>query len=82
MAGGECIGAEFAREAKEVAEFHRLIAAHAGHRRLAADVAGDEVLDHRFAEPSLVVEHVVRDFKPRRHATRIKDVGAGAAGAR
>ena len=78
VAGGQRLGPKLAGEPQEIAELHRLIAAHAGDRRLAAEVAADEVLDHRFAEPRFVIEDVVGDVEPRRHRAGIVDVGAGA----
>ena len=82
VAGGQGRGAQVAGDLQQVAELHRLIAAHAGDRRLAAQIGVGEVLDHRLAEAALVVEHIVGDAHGvggRRR--RVVDVLAGAAGA-
>src|SRR3546814_19189063 len=67
VAGRQRVGAEVARGRQQVAELDRLVAAHAGDRRLAAQVAVGEVLHHRVPEAALVVEHVVRDAEPPGH---------------
>ena len=81
VAGGERVRAEIAGERQQVAELDALVAAHAGDRRLAAQVGLGEVLDHRFAEARLVVEDVVADAEPVRDPAGVVDVLAGAAGA-
>ena len=81
MAGRQHLGAELARGLEQIAEFDRLIALHARHRRLAGHIARGEAVDHRFLEAAFVVEHVMRNVKPRGHRAGIVDVAAGAAGA-
>ncbi len=79
MPGGERVGAEIARRRQQVAELHRLVAAHAGDRRLAARVGIGEIVDHVAAEAALVVEHVMRDAQPLGDARGVMDVLPGAA---
>ena len=81
VAGGERVRAKVASERQQVAELHPLIAAHAGDRRLAAQVGVGEIVDHRLLEARLVVEHVVADTEPVRDAAGVVDVLPGAAGA-
>src|SRR5262249_5772288 len=81
MAGGENLCAEFARRGEEIAEFDRLVALHARHRRLARDVARREAVDHHFLEAALVVEHVMRDADALSDRARIVDILTRAAGA-
>ncbi len=81
MAGGERRGAELARGLQKVAELDRAVALDAGHRRLAERVAVGEIVDHRFAEAVLVIQHVMRDADPLGDIAGIVDVLAGAAGA-
>src|SRR3546814_20607 len=47
VAGRQAVGAEVARGRQQVAELDRLVAAHAGDRRLAAQVAVGEVFHNR-----------------------------------
>ena len=61
VAGGQRIGAELARGLQKVGELDGLVAGHARDRRLAGDIALGERVDHRLAEPLLVVEHVMRN---------------------
>ena len=79
--GGHAVGVELAGGLHQVAELDPLVAADAGHRRGAGEVGVGEVLDDRFAEAVLVVEHVVGDADRLRHPPRVVDVAAGAAGA-
>src|SRR3984957_7456749 len=81
MAGGQHLGAELARGLEQVAEFDRLIALHALHRRLAGHIARGETVDHRFLEAAFVIEHVMRNAEAGGYGTGIMDVAAGAAGA-
>ena len=81
MTGGERHRAEFARGLEQVAKLDRAVALDARYRRLARSVAVGEIVDHRFAEAVLVVEHVMRDAKPLGHVAGIVDVLPGAAGA-
>jgi hypothetical protein len=81
MAGRQHLGAKLARGAQEIAELDRLVAFHAGHRRLARHVAVGEAVDDRRLEAALVVEHVMGNADPLRDRPRVMDVLAGAAGA-
>ncbi len=51
-----------------------------GHRRLASRVALGEIVDHRFAETTLVVEHVVGNADPLGYVAGIVDIATGATG--
>ena len=82
VAGRQHLRAELARGDQEVAELDRLVAVDAGDRRLAAEIAVGEMVDHLLLEAALVVEHVVRDADLRRHHARVVDVLPGAARAR
>ena len=79
MPGRQAFAAEPLGQRGQVGELHRLIAAHARHRRLAGSVTVGEVGDHRIGEPLLGVDHVVRDAEMIRHPARVVDVLAGAA---
>ena len=81
MAGRQHRGAEIARRFKKVAEFYRLIAFHAGHRRLAGDIAVGEFLDHRLAKAGFVVENVMGNPEGSGDARGVVDILPGAAGA-
>ena len=81
MAGGERVRPQIAGDVQQIAELHALIAAHAGDRRLAAQVGVGEILDHRLAEARLVVEHVVADAEAVGDPAGVVDVLAGATGA-
>ena len=81
MPGRQRAGAEVARGAEQVAELDPLVAADARDRRLAAPVAVGEILDHRSAEPRLVVEHVMRNAEAGGHIGRVAHILSGAAGA-
>ena len=61
MAGRKRLGAEIARHRQHVAEFHALIAAHAGDRRFAAQIAVGKIVHHALREPAFVIEHVMGD---------------------
>ena len=79
MPGRQPLAAETLGQRGQIGELHRLVAAHAGHRRLAGGVAVGEVGDHRIGEALLGVDHVVRDAEVIRHPARVVDVLAGAA---
>ena len=81
MSGRERRGAEFARGRQQIAKLDRAVALDAGHRRLAERVAVGEIVDHRFAEAALVVEHVMRNADPLGDVAGVVDVLPGAAGA-
>ena len=81
VAGGERVRPQIAGDVQQIAELDALVAAHAGDRRLAAQVRVGEILDHRLAEAGLVVEHVVTDAEPVGDPAGVVDVLAGATGA-
>ncbi len=81
VAGGQGRGAQVAGHLQQVAELDRLVAAHAGDRRLAAQIGVGEILDHRVAEAAFVVEHIVGDADGLGGGAGVEDVLAGAAGA-
>ena len=81
VAGGQRRGAEVARHLHQIAELHRLVAAHAGDRRLAPRVGVGEILDHRGAEAAFVVQHIVGDGDGLGGGAGVQDILAGAAGA-
>ena len=82
VAGREAVGVEVARHRHEVGELDRLVAAHAGQRGLAAQVAVGEIVDHALAEPGFVVEDIVREPGLFGDPAGVADVLPGAAGAR
>jgi len=81
MAGGQDPGAELARGLQQVAEFDRLIAFEARHRRLAGHVAFREAIDHRFLEAALIIEHVMRNADALGDHAGVVNITAGATGA-
>ena len=74
-------GPKLARGLQKIGELHALIAAHAGDRRLAREIARREIGDDRLLETVLVIQHVMRDAERVRHAPRIHNVPPSAAGA-
>ena len=74
------VGPKVARRLQEVGELDVLIAAHAGDRRLAGEIAFGEGRDDLFAKAALVVEHVMRDPELRRDRACVMDVAPCAAG--
>src|SRR5438552_1139157 len=72
--------AKLARGREQVAEFDRLVAFDAWHRRLARDIARGEAVDHHFLEAAFVVEHVMGNADALGDRARVMDVLAGAAG--
>ena len=82
MAGRERIGPEIARGFQKVGELDRLVARNAWNRRLAGRIACGERVDHRLAEPVLVVEDVMGNAERLGDAPGIVDVLAGTAGTR
>jgi hypothetical protein len=81
VARGHAIGVEVLRRFQQVLELHPFVAADAGHRRGAGEVAVGEFVDHRLAEGVLVVEHVMGKAHLLGHAAGVVDVAARAAGA-
>ena len=79
MPGEQRCGAELLGPRHEVGELDRLVAPDARNRRLAAQIAVGEIVDHRLAESRFEIEDVVRDAELRRDASRIMNVLPGAA---
>ena len=81
MPGRENIGAKRLRRIEEIGELDIAVAGDAGNRRLALDIALGEAVDDLFAEPLLVIEHVMRNIQPGRDLARVMNILTGAAGA-
>ena len=81
MAGGHAIGIEIARGFQQILELDPLVAADAGHRGGAAQIAVGKLVHHRIAKDVLVIQHVMRKAHFLGHPAGIVDVAAGAAGA-
>ncbi len=81
MAGRQGGGAEIMGGLQQIAEFDGLIAADAGDRRLAAQVAVGEIVDHLGLEAAFVIEHVMGNMEAVGDPAGVGDVLAGAAGA-
>ena len=81
MAGGQRLGAKFARRVHQVGELDFLIAADAGNRGFAPGIGVGEILDHIFAEAAFVIEHIMGNAERVGDALGVIDILAGAAGA-
>ena len=81
MPGRQHIGAKLPGRIEEVGEFDVLVAGDAGDRRLARDIAARERLDHLFAKPRLVIEHVMGNAELGGDVARVVNVLSRAAGA-
>ena len=81
MTGDKRRRIEVSGTCQEIGEFDRLIAADAGHRRVALDIALDKIVDHRRAEAALEIEDIMGNAELGRHPSRIMDILAGTAGA-
>jgi hypothetical protein len=79
--GGESVGAELPGGRQQIGELDRLVAGDARDRRFAGNIALGEGIDHRLAEPLLVVQHIMRNAERLGDAARVGDVLAGATGA-
>src|SRR5438477_9951363 len=79
MARRHGFGAEITSRPQEIGELHRLVAAHARDRRLAAQIGIGELVDYRGAETALEIEHVMRNAKERGDTPGIMDVLPGTA---
>ena len=79
MPGRQCLRAQIARGAEQVAELDGLIAADTGDRGFAAHIGVDEIVDHAFAELAFVVEHIVRNADLLGDIARVMDILPGAA---
>ena len=79
MAGRQHLTAQLAGSLKQVAELHALVAAHAGNRRLAAQIGIGEIVNDRLAEGALVIQHVMRDAQPVADLAGVVDILPGAA---
>src|SRR6516162_10544216 len=77
MPCGECGSAEIACGPEQIAKLDPLIAPDARDRCLAAAIGLGEILDHFFAEPALVIEHIMRDAEAVGDAPGVADVLAG-----
>src|SRR5690606_4942792 len=77
----EGVAAEVAGRLHQVAKLDPLVAPDAGDRGRTRQVGLDEIVDHRLAKAALVVEDIVRNPQPVRHAPSIVDVLSGATGA-
>ena len=73
--------AKFARSRKQIAEFDRAVALDARHRGLAKGVTFGEIVDYRFTEAVLIVQHIMRDADLLGDKARVMDVLPGTAGA-
>src|SRR6202040_3820565 len=81
MPGRQRAGAELLRGRQQVAKLDALVAADARDWRLAAAGRLGEILDHRRAEPRLVIEHVMRNAEMGGDARRVAHILPGTAGA-
>ena len=63
VTGRQSISAKIAGRLQEVGKLDGLVAGNARDRRLAADIARSERIDHGFAETGLIVEHIMRNTK-------------------
>ena len=81
MPSRQPFGAQLPSHHCQISEFHRLIAAHAGHRGFAGGVAVGEVGHDRLGETSLGVDRVVRDTQLVGNTAGVVDILPGAAGA-
>ena len=79
MAGRERIGAEILCHFEQIGELDALVAQHAGHRGESIRVRICKHFHHAGAEALLVVEHVMGDPEPLRHAPRVGNILARAA---
>ena len=82
MAGRQRIRSKIARSGQKVGKLDGLVAGNARDRRFAGNVTLGERIDHRFAKPLLVIEHVMRNAQHFADAAGIVDVLAGAARSR
>ena len=82
VAGRQAVGVQVARGLQQVGELDDLVAADTGQRRLAAQVAVGEIVDHALPEARFVVQHIVRKPRPLGDPAGIADVLPCAAGAR
>ncbi|MNV07104.1 hypothetical protein D3C71_975200 [compost metagenome] len=81
MAGRQGIRAQFLRGGKQIGEFYRLVAGHAGDRRFAHGIGFGKGVDHGFTEPRFVIQHVMGDTERFADPARIVDILPGATGA-
>ncbi len=76
----QSIGAEIAGRLQEVGKLDGLVAGNARDRRLAADIARGERIDHGFAETCFIVEDIMRDAQALGYAACVFDILTGTAG--
>src|SRR5208282_2313022 len=81
MSGRDIVGCKRASAAPQAIEFDLAIAHHARIRRAAAQIFGDEVIDHARGEVGAQINHVKRKIHLLRHPARIFEIVMRAAGA-
>jgi hypothetical protein len=79
MASRKAIGTKLARQPEQVSELYAHVAAYAGNWGSPRHIFIREMLDNRFAEPALMVEHIMRNAKLIRYGARVADILTGAA---
>jgi hypothetical protein len=79
MASRKAIGTKLACKSEQVRELYAHVAAHAGNWGSSCHIFIREMVDDRFAEPALMVEHIMRNTKLIRYGARIADILTGAA---
>ena len=78
MAGRQRRRAERTGGVEQIAEFDLLIATDAGDGGRALCVGFGEIDDNGFAEPRLVIQHIMGDAQPAGDIAGVGDVGTGA----
>ena len=81
MAGGHAVRFQVLGGFQQVLELHPLVAADAGHRGGAGQVAVGEFVDHRVLEDVFVIQNVMGETHFLGHPAGVVDVNASAAGA-
>jgi hypothetical protein len=79
MASRKAICTKLSRQPEQVSELYAHVAAHAGNWGSPRHIFIREMVDDRFAEPALMVEHIMRNAKLIRDGARIADILTGAA---
>jgi hypothetical protein len=79
MAGGDALGAEFARGVEEMLELDFAVAQHVRVRRAAGGVFGQEMLEHAVPVFAGEIAEVERDAQPAADRDRIAAVVLGTA---
>ncbi len=78
VTGGQTIRIQVLRGFQQIAELDPFVAADAGNRCGTGEILIGKLLDHRVAEPILVVEDVMREIHFLGDAAGIMDVRSGA----